>query len=287
MRCRLGRNKLGSLAQRLATPFNWEDLVVGAALRAVLEDMTFEASQRAAFWEKPEAQRLFPQGRGLLAMFCGPPGTGKTMAAQVIAAELGVDLYRIDLSAVVSKYVGETSQNLERVLARAARMDVILFFDEADALFGKRTEIKDAHDRFTNTDTGYLLQAIEGYSGIAVLATNKKGNVDLAFIRRIRYMIDFPKPDAAEREQIWQKIIVGLTSSLPHRLALDLKRLASLIELTGAQIKLAAHSAVLMARRERIPLAVSHLVRGIECELEKEGRAISRQERDKLTAKAM
>jgi septum formation topological specificity factor MinE len=146
-------NKLGTLAQVLECPFNWDDVVLPEFLRDSLEDFVFEARECKIFWEQENVRRLFPQGRGLIGLFSGPPGTGKTMAAQVIAANLGLDLFRIDLSSVVSKYVGETSQNLERILSRAEHMDIVLLFDEADALFGKRTEVKDAHDRFANTDT--------------------------------------------------------------------------------------------------------------------------------------
>jgi len=302
------RNQLGELAQLLECPFRWEDLVVGDSLRAALDDLAYEAAERAEFWEKPEARRLFPQGRGLLALFSGPPGTGKTMAAQVIAAHLGLDLFRIDLSTVVSKYVGETSKNLERVLSRAARMDAVLFFDEADALFGKRTEIKDAHDRFANTDTGYLLQAIENYQGVALLASNKKGNIDPAFIRRIRYVMEFPKPDAAQRELIWRKVVAGLAGSSQqpaqspsplkgegggeggqspvNRLAPYLKRLAAGLELTGAQIKLAILAAVFGARHDGKPLAAAHLLRGVDRELAKDGRSLSGREREMLAGRA-
>jgi hypothetical protein len=277
------RHQLGNLAQLLECPFNWDDLVVTDNLRETLEDLAFEASERVAFWERTEARRLFPQGRGLLALFSGSPGTGKTMAAQVIAASLGLDLFRIDLSAVVSKYVGETSQNLERILSRAARMDVVLLFDEADALFGKRTEIKDAHDRFANTDTGYLLQAIENYRGVALLATNKKGNIDSAFIRRIRYVLEFPKPDARQREQIWRKIVGELVGQERLEvLARDLKALAVDLELTGAQIKFAVLAAIFVAKRDRKPLGMAHLLRGVDRELMKEGRALSGRERERL-----
>lgn len=277
------RHRLGCLAQLLECPFNWDDLVVTNNLREALEDLIFEAGERVAFWERPEARRLFPQGRGLLGLFSGSPGTGKTMAAQVIAASLGLDLFRIDLSTVVSKYVGETSQNLERILSRAAGMDIVLLFDEADALFGKRTEIKDAHDRFANTDTGYLLQAIENYRGVALLATNKKGNIDPAFIRRIRYVLEFSKPDARQREQIWRKIVGELSGSDRLKaLGRDLKVLAVDLELTGAQIKFAVLAAVFVARRDRKPLAMSHLLRGVDRELMKEGRTLSGRERERL-----
>jgi len=277
------RYRLGDLAQWLECPFSMDDLVVMDSLREALEDLAFEARERVAFWERPEAMRLFPQGQGLLSLFSGPPGTGKTMAAQVIAADLGLDLFRIDLSAVVSKYVGETSQNLERILSRAAQMDIVLLFDEADALFGKRTEIKDAHDRFANTDTGYLLQAIENYRGVALLATNKKGNIDSAFIRRIRYVLEFPKPDAKQREEIWRKIVGELTGTdRLNTLAGDLKTLASDLELTGAQIKYAVLAALFVAKRDSEPLAMKHLLRGLDRELMKEGRPLSGRDRERL-----
>jgi hypothetical protein len=277
------RHRLGRLAQLLECPFAWDDLVITDNLREALEDLTFEASERVDFWERSEALRLFPQGRGLIALFSGPPGTGKTMAAQVIAANLGLDLFRIDLSAVVSKYVGETSQNLENILSHATQMDIILLFDEADALFGKRTEIKDAHDRFANTDTAYLLQAIEDYRGIALLATNKKGNVDPAFIRRIRYVLNFPKPDAKQRGQIWRNIINVLAGAKCLKaLESDLKLLATDLELTGAQIKFAVLAAFFVAKKDRKKIAMSHLLQGVDRELMKEGRALSGRERERF-----
>ena len=276
-------HRLGKLAQPLECPFDWDDLVINDDLRQALEDLEYEARERVAFWERPEARRLFPQGRGLLGLFSGPPGTGKSMAAQVIAASLGLDLFRIDLATVVSKYVGETSQNLERILSRAERMDVVLLFDEADALFGKRTEIRDAHDRFANTDTGYLLQAIESYDGVAILATNKRGNIDPAFIRRIRYVLEFPKPDATLRLRIWRRLIGELAG--PERLeTLDanLALLAGELEVTGAQIKFAILAALFAARRDGEPLAMRHLLRGLGRELMKEGRALSDREWERL-----
>jgi len=248
-----------------------------------LEDFVFEARERKMFWEQENARRLFPQGRGLIGLFSGPPGTGKTMAAQVIAANLGLDLFRIDLSSVVSKYVGETSQNLERILSRAEHMDIVLLFDEADALFGKRTEVKDAHDRFANTDTNYLLQTVENYRGIAILASNKKENIDNAFIRRLRYVLEFPKPDARQREQIWLKILDKLLTD-ENRPVLNgqIKTLAGNVELTGAQIKFSVLSALFTARRDNKLLEMKHMIRGIERELMKEGRALSNREREKL-----
>lgn len=277
------RHQLSSLAQLLECPFNWDDLIIPDWLRRNLEDFLFEAKEQSLLWECPEIRRLFPLGRGLIALFTGPPGTGKTMAAQVIAAGLRLDLFRIDLSSVVSKYVGETSKNLERILTRAARMNAVLLFDEADALFGKRTEIKDAHDRFANTDTNYLLQAIENYPGVAILASNRKANIDSGFIRRLRYVLEFPKPDREQRLKIWRRIIAELSGKeCLQQLTSETDRLAESLEITGAQIKFSILSALFAARRENTPLAMPHLLLGLERELMKEGRGISRQVQDIL-----
>ena len=279
------RDQLGRLAQRLECPFNWSDLIITDTVREGLDDFVFEARERSVFWEQPNARRLFPHGRGLAGLFSGPPGTGKTMAAQVIAGDLALDLFRVDLSSVVSKYVGETSQNLERILARAENMDIILFFDEADALFGKRTEIKDAHDRFANTDTNYLLQAIESYAGIVLLATNKKANIEPAFIRRLRYVLEFSPPDENQRLKIWKRIITEMSDDkTSQRLEAQLKTLASEVTLTGAQIKYAILAALFIARQDGQPLQIKHLLRGLKRELLKEGRSLSEREMEKLRA---
>jgi adenylate kinase family enzyme len=280
------RESLGELAQRLECPFDRDDLVVAAQLSTTLDDLLFEAHDRIAFWEQPGARRLFPQGRGLLALFSGPPGTGKTMSAQVIAATLGMDLFRIDLAAVVSKWVGETSRNLDRLLRRAADLDVVLLFDEADALFGKRTDVKEANDRFANTDTGFLLQAIESYRGVALLSTNRKGDIDPAFVRRLRYVVDFPVPTEVERLRLWQGLVGQLADAgQSARLGADLQRLAAGIEVTGAQIKLAVLTAMFASRREGTEVTGTHLVRGLERELAKEGRPISDRLRERLTSR--
>ncbi|MBV9791428.1 MAG: ATP-binding protein [Chloroflexi bacterium] len=277
------RDLLGGLAQPLDSQFDWDDLVVTDMLREALRDFVHEAKDRALFWEQPEARRLFPQGRGLAALFTGSPGTGKTMAAQVMAAQLGLDLFRIDLSTVVSKYVGETSHNLQRILSRAADMDVVLFFDEADALFSRRTEVKDAHDRFANTDTNHLLQALESYGGIAILATNRKANIDPAFIRRLRYVLEFSRPDAAQRRQLWTRLIGALAGAdAADGLRELIERLAAELELTGAQIKYAVLTGVFAARRDRTAMEAKHLLRGLDREMAKEGRALSDRERARL-----
>ncbi|MDL1901450.1 ATP-binding protein, partial [Anaerolineae bacterium CFX9] len=261
-----------------------DDLVVSESLRDQLRDYVYEARERAALWEQhAEARRLFPQGRGLAALFSGPPGTGKTMAAQVIAAELGLELFRIDLSTVISKYVGETAYNLQKILVRAKDMDAVLFFDEADALYARRTEVRDAHDRYANTDTNHLLQAIEAYDGLAILATNRKSAIDPAFLRRLRYVMEFSKPDAGQRWELWLRMIGALAGEDALRpLQPVIEKFAAELELTGAQIKFAVLSALFTARREERPLSTEHLLRGLDRELSKEGRALNERERARL-----
>ncbi|MCG8327024.1 MAG: ATP-binding protein [Chitinophagales bacterium] len=269
-------NFLGKLAQPLNTTFRWEDLVLKDHLKAQLQDFVYEATQRRSIWERPGMMRLFPQGKGLFALFSGAPGTGKTMAAQVIAAELELPLFRIDLSSVVSKYVGETSKNLQRIFSQAKNKNVVMLFDEADALFGKRTDVKDAHDRFANTDTNYLLQAIEQFPGIGILTSNKKANIDHGFIRRLRYVLDFPFPDKIQRIQIWRQLIAEMTDAdRLKQLENAIDGIAENLELTGAQIKLSILSATIMAQREKEQLQLKHLIQGIEREFMKEGRGIS------------
>ncbi|MEE8523597.1 MAG: AAA family ATPase [Thermoanaerobaculia bacterium] len=288
--CReLTRHRLGDLGQLLDCPFRWEDLVIPDRLRQDLEDFVFEARDRAAFWETTSARRLFPRGTALVGLLGGPPGTGKTMAAQVVAADLELDLFRIDLATVVSKYIGETSKNLRQIFSRAAHMNAVMLFDEADALFSKRTEVKDSHDRYANTDTNYLLQMLEDYRGVALLATNKKGNVDAAFIRRIRYVFDFRRPDAPQRHTLWHRILGEIgdddaTHSSPtvQRLAAQIEILAQGVEMTGAQIKNAALAAAFSARQRRRKLAAADVLRGVERELGKDGRALPKRLRERL-----
>jgi hypothetical protein len=279
----LTRHRLGELGHLLDCTFTWDDLVLPHRLRQALEDFAFEARDRARFWEAPGARRLFPRGTGLVALFSGPPGTGKTMAAQVIAAGLEMDLFRVDLASVVSKYIGETAKHLRQIFARAARMNAVLLFDEADALFSKRTDVNDAHDRYANADTSYLLQLLEDYRGIVVLATNKKQNIDPAFIRRVRYVFDFPRPDVAERRRIWRQVIGELCGrDTLQRLEVSIDALGANVDLSGAQIKGAVLASIFGARRRREPLAMPHLLQGLERELAKEGRTLGSREQDRL-----
>lgn len=278
------RSRLGPLAQLLDAPFTWDDLIVSPEVKRSLEAIAFEAEHRARFWEQSAPRRLFPQGRGLLALFSGPPGTGKTMSAQVIAAHLGQDLFRVNVAQLVSKWVGETAKHFDFLLTQAAEMDAIIFFDEADAPFAKRSsDVRDAQDKFANTDAAFLLQAIENFPGVALLATNLKGNIDPAFFRRLRHLVEFPKPDAALQRTLWEKLVTELAGAEAAKpLQPALAALAGGFEATGAQIKYAVLAALFEAQRENQPLATRHLLHGLERELAKEGRSIGPRDRERI-----
>src|SRR5262249_1072819 len=194
------------------------------------------------------------RGPGISALFAGPSGTGKTMAAEVLAGELRLDLYRIDLSSVVSKYIGETEKNLRRVFDAAEQSGAILLFDEADALFGKRSEVKDSHDRYANIEVSYLLQRMEAYRGLAILTTNLRNALDPAFVRRIRFVIQFPFPDAVQRAEIWRRIFPAATPTD----GLDHARLAKL-NVPGGNIRNIAMNAAFLAADRGEPVRMTHL----------------------------
>jgi hypothetical protein len=281
------RGDAGPLARRSDSAFEWDDLVLPATTHARLKEIAFEARERVRVWAEPAAARLFPYGRGLVALFAGPPGTGKTMAAQVIATDLGLDLYTVDLSAVVSKWVGETAQHIQQLLSSRTAQRSVLFFDEADALFAKRVEeVRDAQDRFANMDTSHLMTALEGHAGIVILASNIKGNVDSAFLRRIRHVVDFPKPDPAARAQIWRRAVQALFPAVQaDAMTADLPRIAR-AEATGAQIKYAALSALFAARHARVAPSPRLLGEMLARELAKEGAGLSQRELDALLESA-
>jgi SpoVK/Ycf46/Vps4 family AAA+-type ATPase len=201
------------------------------------------------------------RGLGLSALFAGPSGTGKTLAAEVLATELRLDLYRIDLSAVVSKYIGETEKNLKQVFDAAESGGCLLLFDEADALFGKRSEVKDSHDRYANIEVGYLLQRMESFQGLAVLTTNLKSSLDKSFQRRLRFTVDFPFPDAAQREQIWARAFPAQTPTLD----LDPVRLSAL-NMTGGNIHNIALNAAFLAADAGQPVGMSHILQAAQLE---------------------
>jgi SpoVK/Ycf46/Vps4 family AAA+-type ATPase len=213
--------------------------------------------------------------RGLNILFAGPSGVGKTMAAQILAHDAELDIYRIDLASVVSKYIGETERNLERIFVAARSSNAVLFFDEADALFGKRSEVKDAHDRYANIEVAYLLQRMEDYDGVAILATNLRRNLDDAFARRLHHTIEFPQPEAPDRERLWRAMLPPLA---PLSRDIDFGFLARQFELTGGHIRNVVLAAAFLAAEEGTAIAMGHLMRAVARELQKLGRMPSRAE---------
>ena len=217
--------------------------------------------------------RLTPLGRGTTALFAGPSGTGKTMAAQVLARSLGLELYRVDLAGVVNKYIGETEKHLRAVFDVCERAPVLLLFDEADALFGKRSQVSDAHDRYANIEIDYLLSRMEQFDGMAILTTNRKGDLDTAFVRRLRFIVDFAPPSRREREQLWRLALEGAGDAEGRPLVddLDWESLARELDLTGAAIKSAALAAAFLARTDSAMIAERHVLAAARRELEKQG----------------
>jgi ATPase family associated with various cellular activities (AAA)/Winged helix domain, variant len=242
------RPRLDSLAHRLEPRMSWDDLVLPAPELGLLQQIAEQVAQRSTVYEKWGFSQKMSRGLGISALFAGDSGTGKTMAAEVIAAHLRLDLYRIDLSSVISKYIGETEKNLRRLFDAAENGGAILFFDEADALFGKRSEVKDSHDRYANIEINYLLQRMEAYRGLAILATNMKSALDPAFLRRLRFVVNFPFPGAAERKAIWQKVF---PASVPTS-GLDYDRLARLNVAGGNIYNIALNAAFMAARGARV-----------------------------------
>jgi tetratricopeptide (TPR) repeat protein len=263
---------LEGLAERISSVHGWEDLVLPGAIKAQLRGIESWLRHRHVVFEDWGFAEQVSVGRGMAAMFCGSSGTGKTMAAGILARTLDLDLYRIDLSAVVSKYIGETEKNLARIFDAAAAANAILFFDEADALFGKRSEVKDAHDRHANVEVSYLLQRMESYDGIAILATNLRNNLDVAFSRRLQMIVEFPFPGIADRERIWRRLF---TERVPQAPDVDLAYLAKQFGLAGGNIKNCAVAAALAAAAEGRPVEMRHLMQAIAREFEKIGKSVA------------
>lgn len=239
---RQARPRLDELAQRIEPSATWEDLVLPETQRQTLREITMHVRHRHTVYETWGFAAKESRGLGISALFAGASGTGKTMAAEVLAHTLRLDLYRIDLSQVVSKYIGETEKNLRKVFDAAEGAAAILLFDEADALFGKRSEVKDSHDRYANVEVSYLLQRMEAYRGLAILTTNMKGALDQAFLRRIRFVVQFPFPDPAQRAEIWRRIF---PKAVPTE-GLDWERLARL-NVSGGHIRNIAMNATFLA----------------------------------------
>jgi hypothetical protein len=257
---------LAMVAERVTPIYGWDDLVLDRPGRDSLQALRDQVLQRERVLDGWGLGRSVAGSHGLSALFSGPPGTGKTMAAGVVAADLGLDLYRVDLSRVVSKYIGETEQNLARIFAEAEGANAVLMFDEADALFGKRTDVADAHDRYANLEVSYLLQRMEQYEGIAVLASNLRHNMDPAFLRRLRFVVDFPFPGPAQRVLIWQ---AHLRTGAPLAPDLNLPLLADRLAVAGGTIRNIVLSAAFLAAAEDVPVGMDQLLRAARREYAK------------------
>ena len=264
------RPRLDALAKRLDAKATWDDIVLPAEALDLLRQLAAQVASRSRVYEDWGFHAKMNRGLGISALFAGESGTGKTMAAEVVANALRLDLYRIDLSAVVSKYIGETEKNLRRVFDRAEDGGAILFFDEADALFGKRSEVKDSHDRYANIEINYLLQRMEGFRGLAILATNMKGALDTAFVRRLRFIVNFAFPGQSERTAIWRKVFPPRTPTL----GLDYERLARL-NITGGAIHNIALNAAFLAARGSTPVTMPLVLEAARGDFRKDGKAIN------------
>lgn len=254
--CRtMARPRLDDMAQRIDTKATWDDLVLPEQQLKTLKEIAAQFRQRAKVYQQWGFAAKNNRGLGMTSLFAGPSGTGKTMASEVLAQEFNLDLYRIDLSTVVSKYIGETEKNLRRIFDAAESGGAVLLFDEADALFGKRTEVKDSHDRHANVEVSYLLQRMEAYQGLAILTTNLKGSLDQAFLRRIRFILSFPFPDVKAREEIWSKIFPPATPTQ----GLIPKKLAK-FSVAGGNIKNIALNAAFIAADAGEPVMMKHIL---------------------------
>jgi SpoVK/Ycf46/Vps4 family AAA+-type ATPase len=255
------RPRLDNMAQRIEPAATWDDLVLPEMQRQTLLEIAVHVKERVKVYESWGFGAKSSGGLGISALFTGGSGTGKTMAAEVLANELRIDLYRIDLSQVVSKYIGETEKNLRHVFDAAEEGGAILLFDEADALFGKRSEVKDSHDRYANIEVSYLLQRMEAYRGLAILTTNMKSAVDTAFLRRIRFIVHFPFPDAKQRMRIWKGIFPESTPTDE----LDTEKLARL-NVAGGNIRNIALNAAFLAADAGGEVRMEHLLRAVRSE---------------------
>lgn len=268
-------NQLGRYATLINAVFTWDDLVVGEDQKLEMQMICNQMKYRSVVGEEWGFHKKTPYGRGLCAMFYGSPGTGKTMAVQVMANELGLDLYRIDLSQLVSKYIGETEKNISDLFRKAKNINALLFFDEADALFAKRSEVKDSNDRYANADTAHLLQKLEEYEGISILATNYVNNIDDAFKRRIRFMINFVFPTPEVRLTLW-KTIIPKTAALEEEI--DFEFFAENFELPGSNIKDILTNAAYIAASEHTGIANRHIVEAVKLNFKKYGKILSKED---------
>ncbi|MFC4101937.1 ATP-binding protein [Paenibacillus xanthanilyticus] len=264
-------HRMGDKARRLNPRYRWSDLVLPEEQLDMLRQASAMMRFRGEVFGKWGFERKLSYGKGVSMLFAGPPGTGKTMAAEVMASELNMEAYKIDLSQIVSKYIGETEKNLRVIFDEAQRSHAILFFDEADAIFGKRSEVKDAHDKYANVETAYLLQQMEEYDGISILATNFQQNMDDAFMRRLSLVIKFPFPDAEHRARLWSSMV---PTSTPLSNDVDFELLGRKIEVAGGSIKNIVVTAAFMAASAGNPLGMRELVAAARQELKKTGKIL-------------
>jgi hypothetical protein len=262
---------LQRLARRVEPAVGWDDLVLPGPVEQALRELADRARHRDRVLTTWRMRPGGGRGRGVVALFAGESGTGKTMSAEVIAADLGLDLYTVNLSAVVDKYVGETEKNLERIFVEAAGVNAVLLFDEADAIFAKRGEVRDAHDRYANIESAYLLQRLETFDGLAVLTTNLRANIDEAFTRRLDAVVDFPAPDQTARRALWQRC---LAPPLPCEPGIDLDHCARHFVLSGGNIRSAAVTAAYLAAGNNRPVGMAEILQGIRQEYRKLGRLL-------------
>jgi MoxR-like ATPase len=270
--CRLHSNRrLATLARKVTPHYAWGDIVLPTDRLQQLRDVCGYVTYRALVYDEWGFDHKLSLGKGLNVLFAGPSGTGKTMAAEIIAGELGLDLYKIDLATVVSKYIGETEKNLALIFAEAETSNAILFFDEADALFGKRSDVRDSHDRYANVEIAYLLQRMEEYEGVVILATNLRKNMDEAFVRRMHFTIEFPFPGEVERRRIWEGI---WPADLPRSGTLDLDVMARRFEVAGGSIRNIALAAAFLAAADGQTVTMQHLLRATQREYQKMGKVV-------------
>jgi SpoVK/Ycf46/Vps4 family AAA+-type ATPase len=264
---------LAAAATRIAPVSTWSDIVLPDDSVAQLRELCERVAHSHQVLSAWGFERRLSHGKGVTALFSGPSGTGKTMAAEVIANALGLDLYRVEIPAVVSKWIGETEKNLDRVFRLAE--NAILFFDEADALFGKRSEVRDAHDRYANVEISYLLQRMETFDGLAILATNVRHHMDEAFLRRLTFVIQFPFPDDLQRQRIWQRIWPEET---PVAADLDFARLARMFAFAGGHVKNVALAAAFTAAARGSAVEMSDVLHAVRREYQKLGKTLGEKE---------
>ncbi|MCJ7625113.1 MAG: ATP-binding protein, partial [Anaerolineaceae bacterium] len=273
---------LSKLANKINPRYGWDDIVLPADRILLLQEIVSMVRGRPVVLEDWGVGEKLASSAGVALLFAGQPGTGKTMGAEIIAFELGLDLYKIDLSTVVSKYIGETEKNISKIFEEAETSNAILFFDEADALFGKRSEVRDSHDRYANIEISYLLQRMEAYDGVTILATNMRANLDEAFTRRLHFIVEFPFPDKEERLRIWEALF---PPGVPHEPDIDLTEFAKQYRLAGGNIRNILVNAAYLAAADGQKVSMAHLQHSLFRELQKIGRLVDKEDIEDLWQK--